>query len=86
MKKIFSLMIVLAAVAMVSCCGNKKTNAEAETVATEVVDEAAASCCEKKDSCCGEKCDSCTCTEKCDSCTCGDKCEAAAEAPAEEAK
>jgi len=83
MKKFFSLMIVLAAVAMVSCGGNKKANAEAEATATEVVAEET-TCCEKSDSCTCDECDGCC--EKCDSCTC-DKCaEAAAEAPAEEAK
>ncbi len=49
MKKIFSFVVVLAAVAMVSCCGNSNKNAAAEAEATE----AAASC-----EGCTEKCDS----------------------------
>lgn len=65
MKKIFSFVIVLAAVAMVSCGGNTtKKAAETEAAATEAVaapaSEAAA---------CAEKCDSTACAncEKCDS-------------------
>lgn len=70
MKKIFSLAIVLCAVAMVSCCGNaNKKAATAETTATETAAtkaacdactekcDSAASCCEKGDaakSCCDE--------------------------------
>lgn len=47
MKKIFSFVIVLAAVAMVSCGGNATKPAEAaevETVATEVVEEVVEAC------------------------------------------
>ena len=65
MKKIFSLIVIVAAVAMVSCCGNKKAATEveaAEVEATEVVEEAAA-CCEKCDSCC-EKCEAAEATEE----------------------
>ncbi|MEG1612156.1 MAG: hypothetical protein RRZ83_04070 [Alistipes sp.] len=53
MKKILSIVVVLAAVTMVSCCGNAKTAeaAETETVATEVV-------CEPTDSCCAAQADS----------------------------
>ena len=64
MKKIFSFVIVLAAVTMVGCCGNSNKKA-AEATATE-----AACCAEKCDSteaCCAEKCDSACCAEKCDS-------------------
>lgn len=64
MKKIFSLIVIVAAVAMVSCCGNKKAATEVEATeveATEVVEEAA--CCEKCDSCC-EKCEAAEATEE----------------------
>lgn len=64
MKKIFSFVIVLAAVAMVGCCGNTtKKAAEVEAAATEAV---AAPACEGA---CAEKCDSAACAacEKCDS-------------------
>jgi hypothetical protein len=59
MKKIFSFVVVLAAVAMVGCAGNsgKKAAAEVEAQATE-----AAACAE-----CTEKCDSTVCAEECDS-------------------
>lgn len=68
MKKIFSFVIVVAAVAMVGCCGNtnkKAAEGEAAAVATEV--SACAGCtekcdaekaCEAEKSCCAEKCDS----------------------------
>ena len=65
MKKIFSFVIVLAAVAMVSCGGNTtKKAAETEAAATEAVaapekcDSTACANCEKCDStktCCAEK-------------------------------
>ena len=45
MKKLFTLMVVVAAMAMVGCCGNKAKKAEAEAAAVE--------CCEEKE-CCGE--------------------------------
>lgn len=65
MKKIFSLIVIAAAVAMVSCCGNKKAATEVEATeveaTTEVVEEAA--CCEKCDSCC-EKCEAAETTEE----------------------
>lgn len=54
MKKIFSFVIVLAAVAMVSCGGNAQPAATETEVATEVVTETVAQC----DSTCAEKCDS----------------------------
>lgn len=57
MKKIFSFVIVLAAVAMVSCGGNANKNAAAEEAATE------ASACEA----CTEKCDSTAACEQADS-------------------
>ncbi len=53
MKKIFSMMIVAAAVAMVSCGGAQKPAAEAEVEATP----AATECCEKCDSAACEKCE-----------------------------
>lgn len=57
MKKIFSSVIVLAAVAMVGCAGNpNKKAAEVEVEATEVV-SAEAQCCEKCDS---TECADCT--------------------------
>lgn len=65
MKKIFSFVIVLAAVAMVGCCGNSNKKA-AEAAATEAVATEAAAA---ESACAG-------CTEKCDSTT---TCEAAAE-------
>lgn len=61
MKKIFSFVFVLAAVAMVSCGGNNTKPAETvvEAEATEIVSE-----CDG----CTEKCDStAACCEKCDS-------------------
>lgn len=71
MKKIFSMMIV-AAVAMVSCGGAQKPAAEAEVEATP----AATECCEKCDSAACEKCEAAPAEEA-----------AATEAaPAEEAK
>lgn len=75
MKKIFSFVVVMAAVAMVSCCGNsnKKTaDGEAAAVATTEA-SACTECTEKCDSeeaCCAEKCDS---TKDC----CAEKAEAA---------
>ena len=67
MKKIFSFVVVMAAVAMVSCCGNsnkKAAQGEAAAVATEA--SACAGCdakcdaeaCDSSKSCCAEKCDS----------------------------
>ena len=70
MKKVFSFVIVLAAVAMVSCGGNAQSAPAEAEVATEVVTETV------------EQCDS-TCAEKCDS-TKAACCETAA--PAEAAK
>lgn len=69
MKKIFSFVVVLCAVALVSCAGNANKNAAAEaeateTVATEVVAEPAAECCDSTKTCC-EACDSTkTCCEQ----------------------
>ena len=68
MKKIFSLVIVLAAVAMVSCGGNANKKAAAEAAATEAAATVEAAACEKCDStaaCCAEKCDS---TAACNAC------------------
>lgn len=56
MKKIFSFAIVVAAVAMIGCCGNannKKAEAEAQTECANC--ENAEGCGEKADSCCCEK-------------------------------
>ena len=47
MKKLFTLMVIVAAAAMVSCGGNKANKAaEAEAAVTE--------CCEEAKECCGE--------------------------------
>ena len=80
MKKIFSFVIVLAAVAMVSCGGNTtKKAAETEAAATEAVAAPAgeaAACAEKCDStaaCCAEKADS---TKACCEKSCCEKAEA----------
>ena len=71
MKKIFSFVVVMADVAMVSCSGNSnKKAAEGEAAAAAATTEAAActECTEKCDSteaCCAEKCDSTRdCAEK----------------------
>ena len=59
MKKIFSFAIVVAAVAMIGCCGNANKKAEAEAQAqTECAN------CENAEGCCCEKTDSCCCCEK----------------------
>ncbi|HJA96432.1 MAG TPA: hypothetical protein H9920_01755 [Candidatus Alistipes faecavium] len=51
MKKIFSFVIALAAVAMVGCCGNSnKKAAEAAATETAVTESACAGCTEKCDS------------------------------------
>ena len=56
MKKLFTLMVIVAAMAMVSCGGNKaKKAAEAEAAAVECCGE----CCEGEGECCkgeGECC------------------------------
>ena len=73
MKKIVSFVIVLAAVAMVGCCGNSNKKA-AEGAATEA--SACANCAEKCDStaaCCAEKADS---TKACCEKSCCEKAEA----------
>ncbi|MDE6445556.1 MAG: hypothetical protein K2L06_01685 [Alistipes sp.] len=61
MKKIFSFVVALAAVAMVGCCGNANTKS-AEAQAEETVVEAQA----EENTCCGacEKSDSTAC-DKC---------------------
>lgn len=57
MKKFFSFVVVLTAVAMVSCAGNANSNAATETVeATETVVETVAPACDS--TACAEKCDS----------------------------
>ena len=81
MKKIVSFVIVLAAVAMVGCCGNsnkKAAQGEAAAVATEA--SACAGCdakcdaeaCDSSKSCCAEKCDSTKscCAEKAEDACC----------------
>lgn len=70
MKKIFSFVVVLAAVAMVGCCGNSNKKA-ADAVATEAVATEAA--CEG-------------CTEECDSTANCEKAAAAAAETTEAAK
>lgn len=57
MKKIFSFVVVLAAVAMVGCAGNSnKKAAEVEAEATEAAVECTAECDSTK--VCAEACDS----------------------------
>ena len=81
MTKIFSFVVVMAAVAMVSCCGNsnkKAAQGEAAAVATEA--SACAGCdakcdaeaCDSSKSCCAEKCDSTKscCAEKAEGACC----------------
>ena len=63
MKKIFSFVVVLVAVAMVGCCGNSNKKAAETTEAAAVEATATEAACEG-------------CTEKCDSTA---TCEAAAE-------
>lgn len=62
MKKIFSFVIVLAAVAMVSCGGNANKKAAADAAATEAAATEASACDE-----CTEKCDSTAACEQADS-------------------
>lgn len=78
MKKIFTLVVLLGAVAMVGCCGNNtKKAAAAEAVATETVEAApAAECCGKcegEQQCTEGECADCEkkCTEdkQCAECT-----------------
>lgn len=74
MKKIVSFVIVLAAVAMVGCCGNSNKKAAEGAAATEA--SACANCAEKCDStaaCCAEKADS---TKACCEKSCCEKAEA----------
>ena len=74
MKKIVSFVIVLAAVAMVGCCGNSNKKAAEAPAATEA--SACANCAEKCDStaaCCAEKADS---TKACCEKSCCEKAEA----------
>lgn len=81
MKKIFSFVIVLAAVAMVGCCGNSNKKAADGTAAVAATEASAcAGCtakCDKTESCCGEsKCEESKC-EKADStkdCCAGKSC------------
>ena len=71
MKKIFSFVVVMAAVAMVSCCGNsnkKAAQGEAASVATEA--SACAGCdakcdaeCDSTKSCCAEKAEGACCNK-----------------------
>ncbi|MDE5708851.1 MAG: hypothetical protein K2L09_04345 [Alistipes sp.] len=66
MKKIFSFVIAMAAVAMVGCCGNttkKAAEGEAQETVVEAAAEGETSCCEKCEG--EEKCDS-SCCEKCE--------------------
>lgn len=70
MKKIFSFVVVLAAVAMVGCAGNSnKKAAEVEAEATEAAVE----------------CTAVECTEECDSTkVCAEACDSTKAAAAEE--
>lgn len=64
MKKIFSFVVVLSAVAMVSCAGNANKNAAVEVEATEIVAAEPAAACDSTKTCC-EACDSAkTCCEQ----------------------
>lgn len=62
MKKFFTFIVIVAAVAMVSCCGN--TQKSAEVVETEVV---ATECCDKCDSVATECTGTCEGCQGCDS-------------------
>ncbi|WP_304583212.1 hypothetical protein [uncultured Alistipes sp.] len=73
MKKFFSFAVMLAAAAMVSCCGNASTKS-AEAQAEGAVVEAAA----EENACCGK------CEENCDSTACN-KCAETAEVATEAA-
>ena len=71
MKKIFSFVVVMAAVAMVSCCGNSnKKAAQGEAAAVDAKCDAEA--CDSSKSCCAEKCDSTKscCAEKAEGACC----------------
>lgn len=63
MKKIFSFVIVLAAVAMVGCCGNQNKKAAEGAAACEQCENAAE--CNEQKACC-EEADSTKCCEKCE--------------------
>lgn len=78
MKKIFTLAVLFAAVAMVSCGGqNKKANNAEEQVATKCCAEEAPKC---EEACCAE----CDKKENCAECTEKKECcKECAEAPAE---
>ncbi len=83
MKKFYSFLIVAAAVAMVSCCGNANKTAaaaEAEGAAVEACDKA---CCDKADSCKKECCKENAEEAACEGCA---DCEKKAEEAAAEAK
>ena len=76
MKKIVSFVIVLAAVAMVGCCGNSNKKAAQGEAAAVAEASACANCAEKCDStaaCCAEKADS---TKACCEKSCCEKAEA----------
>ena len=86
MKKIISIMVVLAAVAFVGCCGktNKKAACEGGDCAkVECVEKACTDCekaCAEKKECCKKECDKQACAEKkecckaeCDKQACADK-------------
>ena len=87
MKKILSLVVLVAALAMVSCAGNnnkKKCDKVCEPVTCEQCEKAAAcdKCPEAAPACDKATCDKCpeaTCEKKCDKAECN-KCPA--EAPA----
>ena len=77
MKKIFSFVVVMAAVAMVSCCGNSnKKAAQGEAAEASACAGCDAKCdaeaCDSSKSCCAEKCDSTKscCAEKAEGACC----------------
>ena len=56
MKKIFAMVVMVAAMGMVACCGNgnKKAAEAAECCEQTECCEAAEECCEAAEECCGE--------------------------------
>lgn len=85
MKKIFTLAVLFAAVAMVACGGqNKKANNAEEQVAVECTAECCEECAEKNCEECAEKacCEECTEVKEC--CDCAECVETPAEVVVEE--
>lgn len=84
MKKIFSLMVIVAALAMVGCCGNNgKKAAVCEAAVTQTVEAAPEAACETvvecTDTCDSVACDKCekseNCEQKCSQGACEQKAE-----------